>query len=326
VSWSRRPSTERPENWSDDELRAAYREIDLTDGEAADALDRADRADRIAAELLRRHPDDALVWFHRAMLAKWRRDWPAARELGVRALELVPADEREDEPAAWNVGIAATALHDWATARRAWRAYGVAIGGDGSDPVSEDLGVVPVRLNPPLRFVGRQAVEVDGRTWETEVVWGDRLDPARIQLVNVPLPTSGHRHGDVVLHDGDAHGTRLLEGAEIPVFEEIELWARSPRPTLSVVVTAAADDVDELLAALDAEGLAAEDWTASVRSLCRACSEGSPGDHDHPFGGAAADDRTIGLSGDRDDAERIIAGWRRAGAGRDCGEVTVELE
>ena len=326
MRWSRSPSPDRPEDWSDQQLEAAYRAVDLADGETADAADRALRADRIAAELLRRHPEDQVLWFDRAMLAKWRRDWPAARELGLRALEMVPEDEREDEPAAWNLGIAATALRDWATARRAWRAYGITIAGEGSDPVSEALGVVPVRLNPPPRFVGRREVEVDGRAWETEVVWGDRLDPARVQLVNVPLPTSGHRHGDVVLHDGDVHGTRLLEGAEIPVFEEIELWARSPRPTLSVVVTAADDDVDELLTALDAEGLAAEDWTASVRSLCRACSEGSPGDHDHPFGGGAADDRTIGLSGDRDDAERIIAGWRRAGAGRDCGEVTVELE
>ena len=324
--WSRRPPPDRLEDWSGRQLVRAYDEIDRGDGEAPDAAERADRADRIAAELLRRDPEHAQLWFDRALLAKWRRDWPAARELGVRALDLVPEDEREEEPAAWNLGIAATALRDWGTARRAWRAYGISVAGDGDDPISEDLGLVPLRLNPPPRYIGRREVEVDGRSWDTEVVWGERLDPARVQLVSVPLPTSGHRHGDVVLHDGSAHGTRLLEGRELPVFEEIELWERSPRPTLSVVVTASESDVDELLGALDDEGVAAEDWTGSVRSLCRACSEGLPGDHDHPGGGTAGADRTIGLSGDADDAERIIAGWQRAAAGRECSELTVELE
>ena len=323
--WSRRPPPDRLEDWSGRQLVRAYDEIDRGDGEAPDAAERADRADRIAAELLRRDPTVHGLWFDRALLAKWRRDWPAAVEFGTRALDLVPLEQREQEPAAWNLGIAATARRDWATARAAWTAFGISIGGEGADPIAEDMGLVPVRLNPPPRFVGRREVEVDGRTWETEVVWGTRLDPARVQLVSVPLPTSGHRYGDVVLHDGDVHGSRELDGQEVPVFEEIELWERSPRPTLSLVLRGSDDDVEELLAALDAEGLAAEDWTSNVRRLCPACSEGSPGAHDHPAGSASADDRTIGLSGDPDDAERIVAAWLREGDRHSDG-LAVELE
>ena len=154
-----------------------------------------------------------------------------------------------------------------------------------------------------------------------------RLDPARVQLLNVPLPGSGHRHGDVVLHDGEPHGSRLVDGDEHPVFEEIELWQRSPRPTLSVVVRApAAEDVDALLGDLDDAGLAGEEWTSNVRMLCRACSEGSPAGHDHAVGGTGAEDRTIGISGHPADAEQVLARWRAGGPGRSGSELGVELE
>ena len=326
MRWTRRPTPDRFEDWSRDQLVRAYDDIDRDDGAAPDAGQRAERADAIATELLRRDPDVHSLWFDRALLAKWRRDWPAAQELGTRALELVAPEDREQEPTAWNLGIAATARRDWAAARAAWTAFGISVSGAGAEPIAGDMGTVPVRLNPPPRFVGRREVEVDGRAWESEVVWGVRLDPARVQLVSVPLPTSGHRYGDVVLHDGDVHGTREVDGEEHPVFEEIELWERSPRPTLSVALTATDEDVEELVSALDDAGLAAEDWTGSVRVLCAACSEGAAGAHDHPVDGSTGTGRTIGLSGDPDDAAAVLAAWCRRGAGRQHGELTVELE
>ena len=69
-----------------------------------------------------------------------------------------------------------------------------------------ELGPVPIRL-----------AERGGG----EVVWSKRIDPARAVLANVPLPTSGHRCGDVVLHDGAANGYRLLRGKEVPVFDAL---------------------------------------------------------------------------------------------------------
>jgi hypothetical protein len=311
---------------SDRRLRQAYRDVDLDDGTTPDAARRAALADRIAEELLRRHPGDAAMWFDRALLAKWRRDWATATDHGVRALDLVPADHRDGEPAAWNLGIAATARRDWATARQAWRAFGIDVHGSGAEPIVGDLGLAPVRLNPPLRHVGQSPVLVDGVAGGTEVVWGRRLDPARVQLVSVPLPASGHRCGDVVLHDGVPQGTRRLGGEEVGVFDEIELWERSPRPTLGVVVTApSAREVDQLVDDLDAAGLAGEDWTSTVRSLCAACSEGTPGEHTHPGGAGGADGWTVGISALPDDADQVLTDWLGKGPGRGRGELTVEL-
>ena len=183
-----------------------------------------------------------------------------------------------------------------------------------------------MRLNPAPRYVEQRQLEIEGGTWDTEVVWGVRLDPARIQLVSVPLPGSGHRHGDVVLHDGEPHGSRQLGDEEVAVFDEIELWERSPRPTVSVgVQTPAEEDVEELLRDLEETGLAGEDWTASVRMLCQACSEGSPGCHSHPVE-ADGEERRLGVSGDPEDVDRVLSAWRDRAPGRSATEVVVELE
>jgi hypothetical protein len=308
-------------------LSRLYRRIDVGYSEdEADSAARAELLERVITEWLRRRPQDDGMYFDRGLYAKWRRDWPAAQTASGRALDLLPAHRRAGEPAAWNLGIAATARRDWATARRAWTAFGISVQGTGDVPVSEDLGPAPVRLNPSPRHIGQQAVEIDGRTWDTEVVWGSRLDPARVRIVSVPMPGSGHRHGDVVLHDGDPRGTRRLDDQELGVFDEIELWERSTVPTLGVVVTApSATAVEELVDDLAARGMAGENWTTSVRMLCRACSEGSPGDHDHP-GGAVAEGRwTVGMSGTPDDAAAVLSAWSGSGPGRGAGELTVEL-
>ncbi len=123
-----------------------------------------------------------------------------------------------------------------------------------------DLGSAAVRLSP------------EG---EAEVVWGRRLDPARIEVLSIPLPSSGRRWGEVVLHDGVPHGERTTtSGHAYPVFDEIELWAPSPVPTWVVLLEAATEADRDALEQLAADaGFAAEDWSSSVRLLCRMCSE-----------------------------------------------------
>ncbi|MBB3676804.1 tetratricopeptide repeat protein [Modestobacter versicolor] len=324
---SRRRDPDHLEALSLRQLGRWYRRVPVEIGaDAGSDRARAELLDRIQDEWLRRLPGDPGMLNDRAMHAKWRRDWPTAQALGELALAALPTDQREGEPAAWNLGIAATARRDWAVARRAWQAFGIPVSGEGDAPVDEDLGPAPVRLNPPPRFVGQQEVLVDGRAGEPEVVWGRRLDPTRIQLVSVPLPASGHRYGDVMLHDGDVQGTRRFGDQEIGVFNEIELWERSPRPTLSAVVTAGDADSAQLEADLEAAGLAGEDWTTNMRVLCAACSNGSPGAHDHPGGAAVDGQRTFGLSGHPDDVAAVLRAWVAAAPGRAAGELTVELE
>ena len=142
----------------------------------------------------------------------------------------------------------------------------------------------------------------------------------------MPLPESGHRFGDVVLHDGEPHGTRRSDGTDHPVFEEIELWERSPIPTLSVHVHAAEADVTELRHALELAGLEVEDWTTEIGALCRACSEAVVDDHDHRPGTPEDGERRLGIAGDPAVARQVVAAWLGRGSGREAGEVVVELE
>jgi DNA-binding CsgD family transcriptional regulator len=41
-----------------------------------------------------------------------------------------------------------------------------------TSPIEADFGPSPVRLNAEPRFVGEEPTVIDGRTWDTEVVWG----------------------------------------------------------------------------------------------------------------------------------------------------------
>jgi tetratricopeptide (TPR) repeat protein len=187
-------------------------------------------------------------WFNLALLHKFRHDWEQARAAGLRAVALL--DKEAGAP----------------LARRAWQAYGLKVPGEGrggassGEPVGMELGSAAVRLSP------------EG---EAEVVWGRRLDPARLEVLSIPLPSSGRRWGEVVLHDGVPHGERVTAaGPSYPVFDEIELWAPSPVPTWVVLLEAATEEDRNALEQLASDaGFAAEDWSSSVRLLCRTCSE-----------------------------------------------------
>jgi len=73
----------------------------------------------------------------------WRRKREESLRYNKRATQLNP----ENEAAWWNLGIAATALRDWAEARRAWEAYGVKLlSGSGEVTIKPVVGCV--RLNP----------------------------------------------------------------------------------------------------------------------------------------------------------------------------------
>jgi hypothetical protein len=320
---------------SDRELLRRVRALDLDVDSDGDPAARAAAADALAAEALRRRPDDSSFWYDRGMYAKWRRDWAASVEYNRRALDLLPAGKRREEAAAWNLGIAATAVRDWATARDAWTAYGLdlpALPGqpqppDPGTPIEGDFGPAPVRLNADPRFVGHEPLVLDGRTWRAEVVWGRRLCPARVRILNGPTPESGHRFGDVVLHDGDTVGTRRFGDAELGVFNEIELWERSSTPTLAAAVQAPdAAAVRQLSERCDAAGLAAEDWTGNVQLLCRECSEGSPDhEHRHHDGEGWSTERTVGLAAGLDPARTVLDEWAATGAGRSWSDLDVVL-
>lgn len=86
------------------------------------------------------------------------------------------------------------------------------------------------------------------------------------------FPTRTARYHDILLHDGDARGERLLRGEKVPVFNELAILQPSAYATFQVEIRVPRfdDDLAELPKLLLPRELAVEDWTANVRQLCEA--------------------------------------------------------
>jgi hypothetical protein len=247
-------------------------------------------ADRVPIyrEYLERKPKDADIWFDLGLAYKMLREWKECARANDRALEL--SDEPGD-PAWWNLGIAATALRDWRTARRAWRGYGIDGIANGDEPIEANYGYTPVRLP------------------HGEVVWGVRIDPARVKLESIPFPEHGFRWGDIVLHDGTPNGERVAGDRTYKVFDVFERWSPSEIATLIADTECNSDDDARALVDLFAEHhFAAEDWTTTVRSLCRACSTGRPEAHRHSPG-REGHARSFGIACPLGLANDLLARW-----------------
>jgi hypothetical protein len=273
----------------------------FNDGRRALDEGRLDEASAAFRRYLETDDDDPVAWFNLGLVYKFQRNWAESMRCNRRAAELDP----DSAEAHWNMGVAATALRDWESARWAWHGLKFDID-DGPGPPSMPSGPAPVRLN---------ATDDGGG----EVVWGDRIDPCRMRLGSVPLPDSGHRWGDVVLHDVVPRGERIAFGRTFSVFDELERMEPSEQPTLqSTVTTPTEADIEELGVLVTEAGFGAEDWTGSLRWMCAKCSLSSPHDHDatkgeHPIWLV---ERTFGLAGSADAIAPLMSQWAEGGAGR----------
>ena len=224
-----------------------------------------DRALACYREALRFRPDWATPWYNIGLLHKYRCEWRESLEANLEAIRLDPSNQG----AVWNAGIAATALGDWGRARSAWKQYGIDVG-EGDGPVDYPIGATPVR------------VAVDGKP---EVIWTRRIDPARAVIESVPLAASGRRYGDLLLHDGAPNGYRKIGEREKAVFDELQVLRASAYSTFEVVVEdATSADLDDLYARYQSDSVVVENWTETLHTLCKACSEGRPfadGGHNH---------------------------------------------
>jgi tetratricopeptide (TPR) repeat protein len=208
-------------------------------------------------------PGWATPLYNLGLLFKNQGKWEESLKYNRRATAIDP----KHEAAWWNLGIAATALGRWPMARSAWRGFGIDIP-DGEGPIDFPCGYGPIRLDPG---------------GNPEVVWAYRLDPARASLASIPFPESKHRWRDVVLNDGAPKGYREYEGQEVPVLDALALLEPSPFGTfVAEIAMPNKPKYIEELAELAADlGSSAEDWSTSVRLICKACSEGRPhGSHD----------------------------------------------
>ncbi len=214
----------------------------------------------LVQDLLRRRQEKvAIRQYDLALEAKYKGQWAESLRGNERAQEQRPGDEAT----LWNLAIAATALREWDRARTAWRALGI--------PVLEDEGEV---RTPETKACVRLDPGGSG-----EVVWGTRIDPARIRVENVPFASSGRRFGDVILNDGAPEGYRTWNGEEYPVFDELEVWEPSTYSTFHASLVVPNETAMERLETLCRDHqLWVEDW-GTVRNLCAQCSRGRPSEH-----------------------------------------------
>lgn len=249
-------------------------------------------------------PTDWRAYADLVVALKHARDFAGCRSAALRAIDVgVPAGETGLH---WNAGIAATALGDWSLARRSWAACGLDVPGV-EGPIDWPLGAVPIRVGGP-----------DAR----EVVWCSRICPARAIIRSIPLPESGRRCGDLVLHDGEPRGKRLLHGQEVSVFDELALLEGSPFATYTIVLEAPTqDDVGALRDALLGTCEAIEDWTESLEYVCKSCSEGLPhAEHDAPPREWRLE-RRVAIAGRDSPSDALLRAWAQAAPGRQIVEV-----
>jgi tetratricopeptide (TPR) repeat protein len=249
-------------------------------------------------------PRWSVAWFNRGLIAKFERRWPDSLAFNQRAAQLDP----NDPPAWWNLGIAATVLGDWQTARRAWSSYGINV------PEGDmNLGAVPIRVSPLSH---------------PEVVWCDRLDPARAVIRNIPTPESGRGCGDTVLHDGEPKGSRMNAGHEVPVFDELQLLTLGRLHTFAVRIVAPLEaDLSALESASSGEEILVEDWPGSIRWLCRKCSDGSPHEHCGVEPSAWEPQRLVGVAASSEEAARsLLNAWASQGVGREVNALECVLK
>ena len=246
----------------------------------------AEEAYRAAADA---EPEWSVPWYNLGLLHKYRGNWDASLESNQRAVQISPSDG----DSWWNLGIAATALGRWDVARLAWQNCAISVP-EGDGPIEMDLGHVPIRLT---------------ENTEGEVVWSRRIDPARAVLVSVPLPESGHRWGDLVLHDGAANGYRMLQGQKVPVFDELAILQESGFVTFVAELKAEPNTLETLSLIADDLGGAAEDWSTSTSMICKECSEGTPG-HLHDAERTTSADPHCGIAArDEAHAQEILNAW-----------------
>jgi len=253
-------------------------------------------------------PSWSVPWYNLGLLRKRQHNWQESLRCNQKAVALDPSDQASW----WNLGIAATALEDWAEARRAWKGFGISIP-EGEGPIEMKIGSTPIRLN------------ADG---DPEVVWCRRIDPARAVIDCVPLPQSEHRFGDLLLHDGAPNGFRKIGGKEVPVFDELELLAPSEYGTFEIIIDGVGpEDIERLTELASERGLAAEDWSANIRMLCKACSEGRPHGVGHTHDVDQTSYRRIGFAAlSETQAMEILRGWMAARPQAKIEEINCLLE
>jgi tetratricopeptide (TPR) repeat protein len=157
--------------------------------------------------LLALNPNRASTHYNIGLIYKYRGQWAEALHHSQRAAALDPVDEATQ----WNLAIAATALHDWVTARAAWQRLGLDVT-PGDTPIDGAFGTAAVELHPDR---------------PDALVWGQRIDPVRLRIAHDTGPAAPVQRGDVLLHDGAVLGRVKIDDQVLPVFKGLAVHQRA---------------------------------------------------------------------------------------------------
>lgn len=252
-------------------------------------------------------PSWSVPWYNLGLIYKRQKKWRDSMECNQKAV----AYKQDDVDAWWNLGIAATALRAWEIARKAWKAAGIQVP-EGEGELHMQLALTPIRLNPGS---------------SGEVVWCDRIDPARAIIRNVPLPESGHQYGDLILHDDAPNGYRIHNDQEVPVFDELERLVPSLYRTFGAVIEVGhQSDLEALNTLVEKYAIGMENWSM-IRWLCKACSEGRPHDHANGYPEADTGQIRVGFAVEsKQELEQILSAWTIASSQRAILSITNEYD
>ncbi|MBK8562970.1 MAG: hypothetical protein IPN76_06370 [Saprospiraceae bacterium] len=206
---------------------------------------------KLCKRLARMAPDWSVPFAFLCRTYRSRMEWKPTLHYCMRAVEHNAFDENLWE----TLGIAATALGEWETARYAWNQLGYHFK-PSAEAIDLDLGIIPLRLNPAS---------------QPEVVAARRVDPVRAIIESIPQPSSGRRYGDLVLVENKptqagASVQFYQQRRVLPLHDELQLLKSSNWHTYSVMLfTDTAADVDVLANLCLSANLGFDNWSNATR-------------------------------------------------------------
>lgn len=201
---------------------------------------------KLCKRLVKLAPDWSAPFAFLGRMYRSRQEWKPTFHYCLRAVEHNPFDENLWE----TLGLSATAIGEWETARYAWNQLGFHFK-KSDEELDLDLGVVPVRLNP---FT------------QPEIVAVRRIDPVRATIESIPQPSSGRRYKDLILMESKPNARLFHQNKKLPVHDELQLLKQSPWRTFTTLLhTDSLRDVDTLANLCLEAGLGFDNWSNASR-------------------------------------------------------------
>ena len=181
----------------------------------------------LAKEAMKGLHGDLSVQYHYAVICKFENQWQEAK------IAFEKAKAQHDHPAIeWNLGIIAVAQRDWLNARKIWQKLGIALpAGEGDYAQSGQLCAIRLpmqvlnldqatQVNTDLKET-REHLEIEQKRqlMKSEVLWGRRLCPARVEITSIPYYHQSYQCGDIVLVDGAQNGETIYQGEKWPIVD-----------------------------------------------------------------------------------------------------------